>query len=130
MDVLQGEIYWVHIPSIQTQGSEQSGNRPFIVMSRTLLNRRLNTVVAVPMTTLNGTLTVESLATQPPFRVMIPVSEITKDVMCTSALSISVAKTDQTRVLDKSRLGQRIGQLSQTAIASVGVGIANVFNLR
>ena len=96
-------------------------------MSRTLLNRRVNTV---PMTTFSSTLTVESLAAQPPFWVMIPVSEITKDVLCTSVLSISVAKTDQTRVLDKSRLGQRIGQLSQTAIASVGVGIANVFNLR
>jgi mRNA-degrading endonuclease toxin of MazEF toxin-antitoxin module len=130
MDVLQGEIFWVNIPPSQTEGSEQSGNRPCIVMSRTSINRRLNTVIAVPMTTLGGTVTAESLASQPPFRVMIPVPAITKDVMCHSTLSLSVAKTDQARAINKTRLGQRIGKLSQTAITAVGVGLANVFDIR
>ena len=99
-------------------------------MSRTALNRRLNTIIIVPMTTHGGTVTPESLASQPPFRVMIPIKEITKDVLCTSALSLSVAKTDQARVIDKSRLGQKIGRLSPTAIVAVGVGLANVFDIR
>jgi len=126
----QGEIYWVNIPANQVLGSEQAGNRPCIVMSRTSLNRRLNTVVVVPMSTHGGTVTPESLATQPPFRIMIPVSEITRDIACNDALSLSVAKADQARVIDKQRLGRKIGKLSQTAIISVGVGLANVFDYR
>lgn len=130
IDVLQGEIYWVDIPPDQAEGAEQQGRRPFIVMSRTALNRRLRTIVVVPMTTFGGTVTPESLASQPPFRIMIPVTQITKDVDCNSQLSISVAKADQVRVIDKSRLEQKIGRLSQTAIIAVGVGLANVFDLR
>jgi len=130
MDILQGEIYWVNIPANHVAGSEQSGNRPCIVVSRTALNRRLNTVVIVPMSTHGGTVTPDSLASQPPFRVMIPVKEITKDLSCISTLSLSVAKTDQARVIDKSRLGQKVGRLSPTAIVSVGVGLANVFDIR
>ena len=131
MDVLQGEIYWVDIPPGETRGHEQHGPRPCVVVSRTAINRRLGTVIVVPMTTSKGTVTPASLASQPPFRVMIPVAEITKDVNCHSNLSLSVAKTDQARVIDKSRLGQRVGMLSQTAItAIIGVGLANVFDIR
>jgi mRNA-degrading endonuclease toxin of MazEF toxin-antitoxin module len=130
MEVFQGEIYWVNIPASHVAGSEQSGNRPCIVMSRTALNRRLNTIIVVPMTTFGGTVTPESLASQPPFRIMINVAEITKDLTCTSTLSLSVAKADQARVIDKTRLGARIGKLSPTAVASIGVGLANVFDIR
>jgi mRNA-degrading endonuclease toxin of MazEF toxin-antitoxin module len=130
MDVVQGDIFWVDIPTEHAQGSEQYGNRPFIVMSRTALNRRLNTVVVVPMTTFNNTVTPESLASQSPFRIMIPVAQITKEVTCSSVLSLSVAKTDQVRVIDKSRLGAKIGRLSHTATVAVGVGLANVFDIR
>jgi mRNA-degrading endonuclease toxin of MazEF toxin-antitoxin module len=135
MDVLQGDIFWVDIPVSHTEGSEQHGRRPFIVMSRTGINRRLNTVVVVPMTTFNDTATndtatPESLASQPPFRIMIPVAQITKDLTCSSVLSLSVAKTDQARVIDKSRLGPKIGRLSHTATVAVGVGLANVFDIR
>ena len=130
MDVLQGDIYWVDIPSDQTAGAEQYGRRPFIVMSRTNVNRRLKTVVVVPMSTLGSTVTQESLASEPPFRIMIPVAHITKDVLCTSTLSLSVAKADQVRVIDKSRLGSKIGKLSDNAIVSVGVGLADVFDIR
>jgi mRNA-degrading endonuclease toxin of MazEF toxin-antitoxin module len=130
MDVIQGDIFWVDIPKDQTEGSEQYGRRPSIVMSRTAINRRLKTVVVVPMSTFDGTLTPESLASQPPFRIMIPVAQITKDVTCSSVLSLSVAKTDQARVIDKSRLGAKIGRLSHTATVAVGVGLANVFDIR
>lgn len=130
MDVPQGDIYWVEIPPNQTEGAEQFGRRPFIVMSRTSLNRRLKTVVAVPMTTFNDSVTLASIAAQPPFRIVIPVAEIAKDVGCSSQLSLSVAKTDQARIIDKSRLKQRIGKLSQTAVIAVGVGLANVFDIR
>jgi mRNA interferase MazF len=128
MDPQQGDIFWVDIPSNQVEGSEQFGRRPFIVMSRKAVNERLKTVIAVPMTTFGDQ---ASMAGQPPYRIVIPVAEITKDVSSTTQLSpVSVAKTDQARVIDKSRLQQRIGRLSGTAIIAVGVGLAFVFDIR
>lgn len=122
MDVYQGEMFWVDIPSSETQGSEQYGRRPFIVVSRDAVNKTLKTVVVVPTScTIDG---------QPPYRIVIPLAEITKDVSCTSNLRPCVAKTDQVRVIDKSRLQSRIGRLSQTATLSVILGLGYVVNLR
>lgn len=122
MDVYQGEMYWVDIPSIHTEGSEQYGRRPFIVVSRDAVNKALSTVVAVPTScTIDG---------QSPYRIVIPLAEITKDVLCSSTLRPCVAKTDQVRVIDKIRLIERIGKLSRTATLSVMLGLGYVFNMR
>lgn len=124
MDVQQGEIYWVSIHKDQTKGSEQFGRRPFIVVSSDSVNKSVNTVIVVPMSTQN-------VQNHPPYRIVIPVTEITKDPSCTSELSLSVAKTDQVRVIDKSRLEQKIGRLSHAAITAVcSVGLAYVFDIR
>jgi mRNA interferase MazF len=122
MDVRQGEIYWVDIPFKHTEGSEQAGRRPFIVVSRDAVNKTLKTVVAVPMSS--------NVNSQAPYRIVIPVSEITKDISCNTTLVLSVAKTDQVRVIDKSRLKEKIGRLSQTATISVVLGLGYVFNIR
>lgn len=128
----QGDIFWVNIPKHHTAGSEQYGSRPFIVLSRDALNKMMKTVVVVPMTTYQGqTADPTVIANQPPYRIVIPVSEITKDPLSTFTFSVGVAKTDQVRVIDKSRLLQRLGSLSKTAVLSViGVGIAWVFDIR
>jgi mRNA interferase MazF len=122
MDISQGDIYWVTIHSDETKGSEQYGRRPFIVVSRLAVNRAVKTVVVVPLTTATDN--------EPPYRIVIPVSEITKDASCNSKLELSVAKTDQIRVIDKSRLEGKIGRLSQTAAVSVTLGIAYILDLR
>jgi mRNA-degrading endonuclease toxin of MazEF toxin-antitoxin module len=44
----QGGIYWV---TLIGSGSEQTGRRPCIVMSRLAINNAGKTVVVVPMTT-------------------------------------------------------------------------------
>jgi len=122
MDVLQGEIYWVTIRPEETKGSEQFGRRPFLIVSRNAVNKAVKTVVAVPLST--------TIDNQPAHRIAIPVPEITKDPSCNSQLAPSVAKTDQVRVIDKSRLEQKIGKLSQTATVAVGHGLAWVFDIR
>jgi mRNA interferase MazF len=122
MEVSQGEIYWVEIREDEIKGSEQSGRRPFIVVSRLAVNRAVKTVVAVPMSTSTGK--------QHPFRIVIPPTEIAKDVGCTAQLHVSVAKADQVRVIDGSRLQERIGKLSQTATLAVVLGLAYVFDIR
>lgn len=121
MDVQQGDIYWVSISQNQTRGSEQSGRRPFIVVSKNSVNKSVKTVVVVPMSTKN-------IQSQHPFRIVIPVPEINRDPSCTSLVETSVAKTDQVRVIDKSRLEQKIGRLSRTALIAVCSGLAFVFD--
>ena len=131
MDVQQGDLFWIDIPKHQTHGSEQYGRRPFVVMSRTAVNRRLKTVVVVPLTTFAHQTELQAvLDNQPPYRIVVPLAEITKDAACSSQLSTCVAKTDQARVVDKTRLLERIGRLSQTAIIAVGIGLAFVFDIR
>ena len=131
MDPKQGDIFWVNIPKRHTEGSEQYGPRPFIVMSRDALNRGMKTVVAVPMTTYQGqTANPAVVANQPPHRIVVPATEITRDPLSTFDFSLGVAKTDQVRVIDKTRLQQKLGTLSKTAILSVGLGISWVFDLR
>jgi len=115
-----GDIYWV---TLTGAGSEQSGRRPCIVMSRLSVNNAGRTVVIVPMTT-------TTTSANPYYRILIPVAEIIRDPNCTSAIENSVAKCDHARVLDKSLLERKIGRLTQTAIIAVGLGLAYVFDIR
>jgi len=122
MEPSQGDIYWVDIPQEQTEGSEQFGRRPFVVLSRNAVNKTVKTILVAPMST--------NISQQPPHRVVIPVTEIIRDISSKSTLSPSVVKTDQLRVIDKSRLKDKIGTLSQTATKSVLLGVAFVFDIR
>jgi len=45
----QGEICYTNLDP--TQGSEQAGFRPVLIISGNLLNKYLNTVIIVPITT-------------------------------------------------------------------------------
>jgi len=121
MPIKQGDIYWV---TLTGSGSEQSGRRPCIVMSRLSVNNAGRTVIVVPMTT-NVT------SANPYYRILLPVVEIVKDPNYTSALAdVSVAKCDHLRVLDKSLLETKIGKLTATALIAVELGISFVFDLR
>jgi mRNA interferase MazF len=123
MEIKQGDIYWVTIKPEEVKGSEQHGRRPVVVVSRLAVNRTLNTVLVVPLSSKN-------VMNQPPYRIVVPVTEIAKDPACNSVLVVSVAKTDQVRVIDKTRLEEKIGALSQTATVSVLIGLANICDIR
>jgi mRNA-degrading endonuclease toxin of MazEF toxin-antitoxin module len=125
-DIKQGEIYWVDIPKDHTRGSEQYKRRPYIIVSRTAVNKVCQTVVGVPLSTAVD----PKKAIQHPFRVVIPPREIVKDAGYSGEIRLSLAKTDQVRVLDKSRLETRLGALSATATAAVGGGLAFLFDVR
>lgn len=123
MEIKQGDIYWVTIPQNHTVGSEQYKRRPYIIVSRTAVNRVSRTVVGVPM----------SSKTQKAgnYRILVPIGEIIKEPTCTDHITDSVALTDHIRVLDITRLEQpRIGRLSTTAVIGLGLGIAFLFDIR
>jgi mRNA interferase MazF len=105
-----------------SSGSEQAGLRPYIIVSRDIVNKGKKTAVGVSM----SSHTEKANA----YRIMLPVSEIIRDVNSTYQFRDSVALCDHVRVLDLDQIKRRIGKLSATAIASVGIGLSFVFDLR
>jgi len=131
MDVDFGGIYLYDPPKqsdsdqsavLVASGSEQSGMRPFIIVSRDLVNRGRPTAVGVPLST--RTHKANS------FRIMLPTRELIREVTSKYPFQDSVALCDHVRVLDLRQIKHKIGQLSATAAAAVGIGLAYVFDLR
>ena len=104
----RGEVWWVNLDP--TQGSEIQKTRPAVILTVNALNRARRTVVVVPLSS--------SATPRPPIVVSAP-----------SAGAGSVAVCDQVRAVDKSRLTERIGQISESDLASIGAGIAQVLGL-
>jgi mRNA-degrading endonuclease toxin of MazEF toxin-antitoxin module len=64
------------------------------------------------------------------YNVLLPVSEIIKDINCTSAIVTSVALCSHVRVVDKRAFEAKIGRLSQSAVLAVQLGLAYLFDVR
>jgi mRNA-degrading endonuclease toxin of MazEF toxin-antitoxin module len=125
LEIKPGEIYYVTIDPKHTVGREQHTRRPFVIVSRLRINRVGSVVVGVPFTT-TGT----DRPTHPPHRILIPASEISRDVSFVGTIHNSIALTDQVRALDPSRLEDKMGVVSATALASIGLGLSYLFDLR
>lgn len=107
--------------STNTVGTEQQKDRPYIIMSRNSVNDLEKNVVGVPLST--------QLHKASSYRIKLPVAEIIKDAGYNKPIQESVALTDQLRVLDVSRLIQKVGRLSDAAIISVGLGLSFLFDI-
>lgn len=93
-NLLQYEVYWISLDP--TQGSEIAKTRPAVVISPNEMNQFLRTVIIVPITS-----TVKSY----PWRIDCVIAERNGSIA-----------TDQVRVVDKARIGSRIGKLSKAEI--------------
>jgi mRNA-degrading endonuclease toxin of MazEF toxin-antitoxin module len=123
MEVKQGEIYWVFAKDLDVKGSEQKKSRPYLIVSRTSINRLGQNVVGVPLTT--------KLHKANSYRIKLPVQFMVKDPACSRPLQDSVALTDHIRVLDVTRLEQpKMGTLSLTAIGGLELGISFLLDIR
>ena len=109
----RGDLYLARLDPVE--GSEEAGERPVVLVSRTSLNEATSRVVAVPLTTYRG---------RPlyPGHVLIPanVPGVTRD---------SVALCEQIRVLAASRLVRLHGTLPPAVMAEIDRALANVLNL-
>jgi mRNA-degrading endonuclease toxin of MazEF toxin-antitoxin module len=101
-DIKQGDIYWVDIPKDHARGSEQYKRRPYVIVSRTAVNKICQTVVGVPLSTAVD----PNKVTRHPFRVVIPPREIVKDAGYSGEIKLSLAKTDQVRVVARPAIRQ------------------------
>ncbi len=102
--VRRGEVYDARLDP-GTEGSEQAGTRPVVIVSRNAINTSSSIVLAVPCTTYRGR---HVYATQ--VLLQAPDGGLIVD---------SVALGEQVRVVAKTRLLRRRGLLSPSALAEI-----------
>ncbi len=107
--VRRGDLFWVNLDPVK--GSEQAGRRPVLIIQNNISNEYAQTVIAAPLTT-------RVSKKEYPTSVLVPrgIGELKAD---------STVLLSQIRVLDKSRLEQRIGHLPATYMFKVDMAIKN-----
>lgn len=106
--VLRGEVYWADLDP--TQGHEQSGRRPVLVLSENVFNARSGTVIAVALTS------------QEP-RASFP---LTLEIAGTGFPKRSWVKISQIRTLSVQRLGAKLGEATEQEVAAVLEGLNEI----
>ncbi|MDZ7957412.1 MAG: type II toxin-antitoxin system PemK/MazF family toxin [Aulosira sp. DedQUE10] len=99
----RGEVWLANLNP--TQGSEQAGTRPVIIFQNDIVSQFSTTTIAIPLTTNQR-------------RASSPICMVIEQGNGGLAED-SVALCFQMRVLDKTRLIQRLGQLSAEIIAQL-----------
>ena len=107
-DILRGEIYWADLDP--TQGHEQAGRRPVLVLSEDVFNSRSGTVIAVALTS------VEPSAQFP----------LSTEITAAGLPKRSWAKIGQIRTLSTSRLSTNIATASPEEIETVLDGLNEI----
>jgi mRNA interferase MazF len=92
-----------------TRGSEQAGTRPVLIFQNDQINKYTTTILAIPFTT---NLRRAAL----PSCIQVAKGE-------GGLISDSVALCHQLRVLDKTRLQKRLGELSHETITAIEVKV-------
>ncbi|MGJ7579664.1 type II toxin-antitoxin system PemK/MazF family toxin [Variovorax sp. RHLX14] len=105
----RGDVYWTELDPVR--GHEQSKTRPCAILSDTLINQRRGTVVVVPLTTT-------------PQRALPPILVATPSMGAEAK-----ARTEHIRSVDKSRLKESLGRLSEEDLASLGLAVARILKL-
>jgi mRNA interferase MazF len=109
-----GDIYTIEIPS--TNGHEQAGKRPAIIVQAPQFEKQLSTVLIVPLTS--------QLAAQ-----AFPGTFLIQPDAANGLTVPSVALGFQLRAIDKRRLRQKIGKLSASLLAQLQQHIKTLMQL-
>jgi mRNA interferase MazF len=112
--VNRGDVYLTRFDP--SEGSEQAGIRPAVIVSRDPMNAGLSTVVVVPFTSYRPGRRLY------PSRTILPAGEggLPQD---------SVAIGEQVRVVAKHRLLRLLGTLSPNAVAAIDEALRAALNL-
>jgi mRNA interferase MazF len=110
----RGEVYLVRLDP--TEGSEQAGTRPAVIVSRDAINRHSPVIVICPLT---DAARVPKLYPSD-VRIKAPEGGLTKD---------SVVLTAQVRAIAKSRLLKRLGELMPATLKQVEQALKITLNL-
>ncbi|HLF05165.1 MAG TPA: type II toxin-antitoxin system PemK/MazF family toxin [Dehalococcoidia bacterium] len=109
----RGEVYYIRLDP--TEGSEQGGTRPAIIVSRDAINLSSPVVVVAPCTTYQGQrLYPSQVLLQPP----------------EGGLTVrSVAMAEQIRTISTRRLGRLQGSLSRAALRQLERAMVHALDL-
>lgn len=111
----RGDVYQANLdPTID---SEQSGNRPVIIVSRNGINRSSPVVIIVPITKYTKN------------KKIYPSHHLIKADRNNGLRKDSIAKCEQIRAIAKSRLGEKRGLLKQKDIAKIDEALKIVLAL-
>lgn len=112
----RGEVYWADL--VPRSGSEQQGRRPVIVISHDAFNQTQGwrSIIVVPLSTS------ATQAGRGPTAIFLPrgAAGLKKE---------SVALCHQVTTLDRSKLSQRIGELSANELSQIEIGLKAAINL-
>lgn len=108
--ILRGDLIWADLNP--TQGNEQTGRRPVLILSHDVFNEKSGTVIAVALTSQEQKagfpLTLELKGKQYPKRSWVKISQI--------------------RTLSVLRLGKKIGRISAEELDQVLEGLNEIIN--
>jgi mRNA interferase MazF len=114
-EMIRGEIYQANLNP--TVDSEQSGNRPVLIVSRDGLNLSSPVIVIVPITKYKQGKKIY------PSQYLIKVTE-------SNGLRVdSIIKCEQIRAISKSRLSEKRGVLTRTDMAKIDEALKIVLSL-
>jgi mRNA interferase MazF len=110
--IFRGDVYYVDLEP--TEGHEMKKTRPCVVVSNNAINFHASVLIVCPIT--------DSTGKYSPIHVAIPAKEggLTKP---------SIAHCGQLRAIDKLRLGNKTGQLSDTTMSEITTGIAHAMDV-
>ena len=106
--ILRGDVVWAELDP--TQGHEQSGRRPVLVISQDVFNERSGTVIACALTS------------QEP-RAGFP---LTLELAGTNLPKPSWVKLSQIRTLSVKRFGKKLGRISVEELDQVIEGLNEI----
>ncbi len=106
VEVKRGEIYWVDWNP--GRGSEQSGLRPVLVIQNDIGNKYSPTIIVAALTT----------AVEKPYPFLVKVTAKESGLPKDSTVNLAVILT-----IDKARLGDKCGELSEAKMAEVDKAI-------
>ena len=118
----RGDIFWAHLPLIESEGSEQNKDRPVLVISVNSLNSRLPIVVIVPLSS-----EIHKISQH---RIRIPESQKIQEPGTKGCPNVGLALTEQIRCISRNRLGdKRLARITPAAMAAVEAGIAYILEI-
>lgn len=104
----RGNVYWVNLNP--TKGSEINKKRPCVLVGATPINKARRTVVIVPLST--------AATSRPPLVISVICDNKNVTAIC-----------DQIRTVDKSRLENKICELSTEDLEKVDEGLRAILSL-
>lgn len=107
-NIYRGEVYYADLSP--TQGSEQGGRRPVLIVQNDIGNRHAPTTIILPLTT---------ATTKKPLPTHILIPPTTENGLADN----STALAEQVKIIDKSRLKKRLGAVNEEIMAEVDKAI-------